>query len=97
MPLTSTGRPPESDNIRKAIGFWMKIASTGGSIRVCVTYTALAHIDPSKIRDLHAAFEIFDKNRERIEAAASQKFDSKGADDGEHEGQQILMVRSNDL
>jgi len=60
-------------------------------------HCACVHIDPSKIADLHAAFEIFEKSRERIEEAASKKFDTKGADDGEHKGQPILMVRSNDL
>ena len=82
-----------------AIGFWMTVeeAQPVKSIRVFVTYEALAQIEPSQPRDRQAAVDTFNKHRARIETAASQKFDAKGVDDGEHEGQPILMVRMDDL
>jgi hypothetical protein len=82
-----------------ALGFWMTVegAQPVKPIRVFVTYEALAQIEPSQSRDRQAAVDTFNKHRARIEAAASQKFDANGVDDGEHEGQPILMVRSDDL
>jgi hypothetical protein len=87
------------DNDRMAIGFWMRDegAQPHVPIWVLATYEALAQIDPSQVRDTFGARTIFDENRARIEAAASKKFDTEGADDGEHEGQPILMIRSDDI
>lgn len=80
-----------------AVGIWMEDENKS-PVRVYVTYEALAQIDPSQVHDLHAALEIFDANRERIEQRASVIFDARGKDeDGEHEGQPILILRSNDI
>lgn len=68
----------------------------GSPVRVFVTYEALAQIDPSQIHDLDAALAIFDANRARLENLASIRYDACGADDGEHEGQPILILRTNE-
>lgn len=100
MPLMSTGIKEVLDNNRRAIGFWMTVGGRRPveAIRVFVTYQALAQLDPSQPEDIFAAIAIFSKNRARIEALASYKYDTEGLDDdGEHEGKPILTVRSEDL
>jgi hypothetical protein len=97
MPLTATPNEPTAHSGRMAIGIWMQDENKS-PVRVFVSYEALSQIDPSKVRDLHAALEIFDANRARIEHRASVIYDVRGADeDGEHEGQPILILRSNDI
>ena len=99
MALVATMQPGVADNGQKAIGFWMTVEGMHPiqPIRVFVTYAALAQIAPSQPRDRHTAFAIFEKNRARIEAAASSKFDAKGVDDGKYQGMPILMIRISDL
>jgi hypothetical protein len=96
MPLTGTDLHGTIDQARRAIGFWMRIEAKE-PIRVFVTYEALADFDPPRPRDLSAAFEIFEERRAAIEAKASEKFDTRRADDGEHEGQPIFTLRSADF
>jgi hypothetical protein len=96
MPLTATAIKRTAHDDRKAIGMWMQTESDK-PIRVFVTYEALAHIDPLQINDLDAALAIFDANRTRLENLASARYDASGADEGEHEGQPILILRSNDI
>jgi hypothetical protein len=77
--------------------------TVGGSdpsnaVRVFVTYEALWQIDPLQARDVHAALDLFKNNRERVEAAASRRFDADGTDDeSKHEGRPTVTIRSNDL
>jgi hypothetical protein len=99
MPLIATVQPSVADDGWKAIGFWMAVegARPVQPIRVFVTYAALAQIEPSQPRDRRAAMAIFEKNRTRIEAMAGAKFDTKGVDDGTHQGMPILMIRISDL
>jgi hypothetical protein len=99
MSLITTGMPGQLDDDRKAIGFWMTVegVSPVAPIRVFVTYQALAQIEPSRLQDRPAAIEIFNDNRAVIEAAASNKCEAKGVDDGEYDGQPLLMVRAHDL
>ena len=49
------------------------------------------------MRDKFGALETFDSNRERIDRAASAKFEAGGIEDGLHEGQPIVMLRTDDL
>jgi Protein of unknown function (DUF1488) len=96
MPLTTTSGNGVPDGSRLAIRFWM--TSEGISrVAVFVTYEALWQIDPSHPPDVPSAIGIFNENRARIEEVASNKFDSDGMDDGQHEGRPILIVRSDDL
>jgi hypothetical protein len=65
---------------------------------VFVTYETLAQLNPSQPGSLNAALEIFDENRRRTEAAASQKFDRCGVEVEErYEEQRVLRVRLPDL
>jgi hypothetical protein len=68
-----------------------------GHVWVIVTHEALTQLDPSELPDQHLA--VFSKNRPKIEAVASKKFDQSGTDpdDGEQEGQPVLIIRSDDL
>jgi Protein of unknown function (DUF1488) len=97
MPLTATRMKHATHDDRHSIGFWMTVVGTDEPIRVFVTYKALWQIDPSHPQDVPTAIGIFNENRSQIEAAASNKFDTDGADDGKYEGQPILFVRSNEL
>ena len=99
MPLTATTiTNVTSDEGQNAIGFWMTVkgAEPVEAIRIRVPYNVLAQIEPSRFRGLPEAFQIFDENRERIENAASNKFDSIGFDEGEYEGRPVLVVRFGD-
>jgi hypothetical protein len=60
--------------------FWMTVQETGEPVRIFVTYNALWRLDPSQLRDVPAAIEIFNKKRASLEAAASNKFDTVGAE-----------------
>jgi hypothetical protein len=99
MPLNTTNQTPKRDDARKAIGVWMTVEGDPiRAVRVFVTYETLARLDSAQLRDVHAAFEIFDKNRRRIEAAASQKFDACGVEVEErYEEQRVLNVCWSDL
>jgi hypothetical protein len=99
MPLNKTDQAGISDNDRMAIAFWMTVDGVRpvSPIRVFVTYPALASMEPSQLRDTHAAFDIFERRRTEIEAVASRKFDNSGADEGEYQGQPILMIGPDDL
>jgi Protein of unknown function (DUF1488) len=97
LPLLSTNRP--GIPVPSGIGVWMadENPSAVGQVWVIVTREALAQLDPNELPDRHLA--VFNKNRLKIEAAASKKFDQSGTDpdDGEQEGRPVLIIRSDDL
>ncbi len=82
-----------------AVGFWMSVESIDSdkSVRVLVTYEALSQIDPSQIRDMQAALDVFDRHRPHIEAAASTKFDAQDIEPETYEGQPVIKLRTEDL
>src|SRR5882762_6955943 len=96
MPLITTGEPGVPDDGRRAIGFWM-IVEGACPVRVFVDYEVLWQIDPSHPHDVPSAIGIFKEYRKRIEAAASNKWDANGIDNGQYEGRMILVVRLEDL
>jgi hypothetical protein len=59
--------------------------------------SALWQSEPSQVRYVHSAFKIFDTGRERFEDLASDRYDESGPDDGEHEGQPIIVLRAEDI
>jgi hypothetical protein len=99
MPLSPSNNRPDSHDDRKAIGFWMTIEGKHPvePVRVFVTYECLREIDPLQRPDLPAVFDIFKKNRNRVETVASKTFDAQGADDGEYKGKPIVIVGSMDI
>jgi hypothetical protein len=99
MPLAATHMPVMLDDCRNAIGVWMIVKGVHPvqPIRVFVTYGALAQIEPSQPSGRRSATAIFDRNRSRIEAMASLKFDAIGVDDTKYDGLSIVTVRPDDL
>jgi hypothetical protein len=99
MPLRASNNRPDHHDDRKAIGFWMTVEGKEPvqPIRVFVTYKDLSELDPARSLGPPAALEIFTRNRERIEAAASKQFDAKGVDKGEYKEKPLLVVRSTDI
>lgn len=95
MPLTATTVRAVPDDDRKAVGIWME--NDNSQIRVFVTYEALWQLDASQVRDVPSALALFDTNRAHLENAASTRYDASGVDDGEYEGQPIIVLRSNDI
>jgi hypothetical protein len=61
------------------------------------TRGTLNRLDPTALDDQHLT--VFNEHRSTIEDTASEKFDSEGPnpDNGQYEGQPILIVRSSDL
>jgi hypothetical protein len=99
MPLVSEGKPkPVTHSELRAIGFWMTVkgAIPVQPVRVFVTYEALADLDPTNIRDLAAAFQHFDRFQQRIEAAASRKFDKQGTSAEKYEGMSTVRLTTDD-
>jgi Protein of unknown function (DUF1488) len=98
MPLAATHMPVVLDDRRSAVGVWMTVKGVRPvqPIRVFVTYEALAQIEP-QTRDRSLSTAIFERNRAQIEATASAKFDTKGADATKYEGLPVVMVRADDL
>ena len=87
-----------ADFDRKAIGFWMEAdGKVTGPVRVLVTYEALAQLDPQQVRDLDGALTTFDKNRARIDAAASIKFDASDDHLETDEGRPLIILHDHDL
>jgi len=81
----------------EGLGFWM--ADGERRVRVFVTFEALHHeLDNYSTGplDQFAGREIFDKHREKIEAAASRKFDAEGVQ-GQLNGAPALWVTAQDL
>ncbi len=74
----------------------VKGASPVQPVRVFVSYEALAQLDPSNVHDLAAAFEHFDRFRNRIESAASDKFDRAGPDPEKYEGMPTILLPTAD-
>jgi hypothetical protein len=87
------------DSDRSAIGFWMAVEGEEPirPVRVCVTYRALADIDPEQVRDLDGALTTFDTNRDRIVMAANSKFDAGEVESDLHEGQPLILLTTDDL
>jgi hypothetical protein len=98
MPLIATELPPNFDDNRKAIVFWMRDKESAQPLRVFVTYEALWQLDTSQMRDPEGAFATFKAKRQRIEASASSRYDLDGPDEGaSYQGQPVLTLRSMDL
>lgn len=100
MPLVSDGKskPIPHSNLM-AIGIWMSVEGSKPvqPVRVVVAYEALSQLDPTHVRDLPAALEIFDRFRSRIETTASRKFDSVGFDADKYEGMPAVRLTTDDL
>ena len=100
MPLVSDGRSKPTPHIRPgAIGFWMTVEARMPvqPVRVIVSTEALSQLDPSNVRDLSAAFDIFDRFRSQVETAASSKFDRYGFDAQNYEGMPAIRLTTDDL
>jgi hypothetical protein len=100
MPLAATASEPSvrSERSHQGLVFDMRDEGKNQLIRILVTAEALhGQLDRNaRPRDRYAGREIFDQYRGRIEAAASKKYDAKGADD-ELDGHALLIVQSMDL
>jgi Protein of unknown function (DUF1488) len=100
MPLISDrkSKPPPHSNSR-SIGVWMSVEGRTPiqPVRVLVSYEALSQFDPTNVRDLPAALEIFDRFRSQVEAAASRKFDQDGFDADDYEGMPTIRLTIDDL
>jgi hypothetical protein len=100
MPLISDrkSKPLPHSNSR-SIGVWMSVEGRTPiqPVRVLVSYEALSQFDPTNVRDLPAALEIFDRFRSQVEAAASRKFDQDGFDADDYEGTPAIRLTSDDL
>ena len=75
MPLLASNITPDFDEARKMIGLWMRDPGVVGllkGVRVFVTLEALWTLDPLSVRDVPAALEICEEQREKIHLAASQ-------------------------
>jgi hypothetical protein len=67
-------------------------------IRLFITYDALWHLHPQKIRDAASALDIFNEDRGFFEAIASGEFDEYGAaDDDFYEGQAVVRIYPADV
>ena len=96
MPLTPTTVSANAQDDLQAIGVWM-LEPDRKPIRVLITFETLCQLDQNKIADRPTAWEMFDKEVERILAAASAKYDHHGPDEGVHEGKSLIWVRADDL
>lgn len=100
MPLVSDPQSkPLSHSNSRAIGFWMSVEGRAPiqTVRVLVSYEALSELDPTNVRDLHGALEIFDGFRSQVETAASRKFDRYGFDAQNYEGMPAIRLTIDDL
>jgi hypothetical protein len=89
MPLISDRKSePLSHSNSRSIGCWMSVEGRTPTqpVRVLISYEALSQLDPTNVRDLQGALEIFDRFRSRVESAASRKFDRYGFDPENYEG-----------
>jgi len=100
MPLVSDGKSkPLPHSNSRSIGIWMSVEGRRPiqPVRVLVSNEALSQFDPTNVRDLHAALEIFDRFRSLVETAASRKFDSHGFDAEKFEGMPTVRLTTDDL
>lgn len=99
MPLTGEpGFKPFFHRKLQAIGFQMKATENGAlrHVRVIVTYHALADINHAEIMDFQAALECLRRFQDRIETAASKKFDRIGRDVSDYEGFPTVLLMTSD-
>ena len=98
MPLTATIIKPCFHQFPQppSIGVWMQNES-GSAVRVFVMCEALLQSDPSQIQSQQSAFGTFDAGRKRFEDLASRRYDDRGPDYGEYEGQPIIVLRAKDI
>jgi hypothetical protein len=79
----------------------MKVENSGHDdfVWVIATYECIADLDRSQIADQLNAVDIAESHRDRLEQAASAKFDEKGIDpeEGAQEGRPVLRMHSYDL
>jgi hypothetical protein len=97
MPLTSVDWPEQVSSQPEGIMFWMKDQDEK-PVRVLVTKQALHHELDNYQQPIEqfGGRKIFREHRDRIEAAASKKYDEKGLE-AELEGKPALWITSGDL
>jgi hypothetical protein len=95
MDASLAGRRPLTHR-RSSRPYWMSEEPIR-PVRACVTYRALADIDPEQVRDLDGALTTFDTNRDRIDMAANSKFDAGEVESDLHEGQPLILLTTDDL
>jgi hypothetical protein len=99
MPLVGSrdSKPFFHDRLR-GVGFRMHANGKGTirEVRVVVTYHALAEIGQAKIVHFPDALECFESLRERIEAAASEKFDLIDPEIQAFEGLPTVLLMTGD-
>ena len=83
----------------KAVSFWMKVTGSTPAtpVRVIVTYEGIRAIDPDEVPDRYGAIATFEANRQRIDEAASVKFDAGGTEPVTHGGHALVLLRATDL
>jgi|SRR5689334_2786341 len=99
MPLVREGQSPlVRHDVHRSIGVWMTVEGSDPvqPVRVLISYEALAQLDPTNVRDLHAASQHFEKFRTRIETAASEKFDRGGIESEKWEDMPLIRLTSSD-
>ena len=97
MPLVSVNSAIRVRDEPEAIIFWM--AADNRRVRVFVTFEALHYgLNGYSVGPLQLAYaqEVFERQRTKIEAAASRKFDAEGVK-GELDGAPALFVTAQDL
>jgi Protein of unknown function (DUF1488) len=87
------------DSDIKAVSYWMKVTGAAPAIpvRVIVTDEGLRAIDPNQVPDKYGAIATFQTNRQRIDEAASVKFDAGSTEAVTHEGHALVLLRATDL
>jgi uncharacterized protein DUF1488 len=80
----------------QSVGAWM-LNENKTPVRVFVTYEALWQSEPSKPQDVAAAIDIFDAGQKHFEDLASKHYDANGPDEGTHDGQPFIVLRSMDV
>jgi hypothetical protein len=97
MPLTATPTHASLRDDNHAIGVWM-LNKHGSKVRVFVTCEALWGTEPSKIRELDSALDIFGAGRERFEQLASDVYDDCTSDDNnDRQGQMVIVLDEEDF
>jgi len=84
---------------KKAVAFWMEVEGTSPArfVRIFITHEALSGIDPNGPPDVDGDLSTFDKSRDRIELAASSKFNRGETEHWLHEGQPAVVLMDSDL
>ena len=87
---------PLFDSKLRGVAFQMKANDSLRNVRVVVTYHALSDINEAEIMNFPVALECLKSFRDRIEAAASMKFDRIGLGVSEWEGFPTVLLMTGD-